>query len=82
MVERLAELLRRKDFVLDGSGGRLFDIGAPILDRLVQWMCWRNPMRELEFDGRVLGRSGAGREHEPEKNRSAAHQHPAHCFLQ
>ena len=36
MVERLAELLRRKDLVFDGSAGGLFDIGAPVLDRLLQ----------------------------------------------
>src|SRR5262249_2642378 len=80
MIERLAELLRGEDLVLDSSPGRAFDVGAPVFDRLLQRMGRGNPMRQLELDGLVFGKRRSGRERKAEKHRSAARQHPAHGF--
>ena len=61
MVEGLAELLRRIDLVLDGAAGGLLDRGAPFLERLLQRMRRRHPVRQLELEGLVLGEAGGGR---------------------
>src|SRR5208282_125610 len=83
MVKRLAELLRRIDFVFDGAAGIVLDRGAPILHRLLQRMRWRHPMRQLELEGLVLGRGRADSECEA-KHREAAKRswaRPAHEAL-
>src|SRR5262245_17900687 len=54
MVERLAELLAREDFNFHGAAGILFDRGPPLLQRLLQRMLRRDPMRQLEFERFVL----------------------------
>ena len=80
MVERLAELLRRKHLVLDGAAGGLLDRGAPVLDRLLQRMRRRHPVRQLQLEGLVLRRGGADPERQAEQ-RKAAELHPAHPVL-
>ena len=60
MVERLAELLRRKDRDLDRAVRRLGDIVRPFLGRLGQRVRGRNPERQPEVDLLVLGQRGDG----------------------
>ncbi len=47
MVECLAELLRRIDFICDRSVRGLLDVVGPVLDGLLQRMRRRHPVREL-----------------------------------
>ena len=74
MVERLAELLRRKDLVCDGAAGGFLDVGAPVLDCLLQRMRRRYPVRQLELEllvvGRLLRRRGADPKRKSEDSRT------------
>ena len=58
VVERFAELLRRKHLGFDRSVRRLLDGCAPLLHRLLQRMRGRNPVRELELEGFLLRERG------------------------
>jgi hypothetical protein len=65
MVERLAQLLRRVDLVPDGAVRRLLDRGAPLLQRLLQRVRRRHPVRQLEVERLLLSACGRrGRERE------------------
>ena len=77
MVERLAELLRGIDLVLDGAVRSLLDRSAPVLHRLLQRMRRRHPVRQLQLEGLVLRCGRADTERQAE-NRQAAKLHPAH----
>src|SRR5450759_1588067 len=55
MVEGLAELLGGIDLVFDGAAGVLLHGGAPFFQRLLQRVRRRHPVRELEFEGFILG---------------------------
>src|SRR3984957_18192599 len=57
VIERLAELLRRIDAGFDGAARGLFDRGAPILQRLLQRMRCRHPMRYLQLESLFLRKS-------------------------
>ena len=83
MVERLAELLRRKDLVGDGAVRGFLDVGAPVLDCLLQRMRRRHPVRQLQFDFLVVGFvSCAGTVAIPNINaRTAAPQNPSRRIL-
>jgi hypothetical protein len=54
MIERLAELLGRKHFRLDGAARILLDRGGPVFQRLLQRMRGRHPVRDLQLEGLVL----------------------------
>ena len=55
MVEGLAELLRRINFVMQRAAGCLLDRGAPVFQRLLQRMRGGHPVRQLELEGLFLG---------------------------
>src|SRR6266404_5818962 len=57
MVEGLAELLRRIDLVFERAVRGLLDRGAPFLEGLLQRMRGRDPVRQLELEGLVLGQA-------------------------
>src|SRR5688572_27402569 len=70
MVERLAELLRRIDLVLDGAVRGLLDRSAPIFQCLLQRMARRHPVRELELEAAVLSGGAASGECGHERGRA------------
>ena len=79
VVERLTQLLCRKDFVGDGSVRGFLNIVAPVLDRLLQRMRRRHPVRDFQIDGLVLRARGADAkaqrgEHAGYQVTNAAHQ--------
>ena len=75
MVERLAELLRGIDLVLDGAARGLLDRGTPVFQRLLQRMRRRHPVRELELEGLVLRGGHAGRKAEGRAERDDLSSH-------
>src|ERR1043165_7663237 len=60
MVERLVELLRGKHLRLDGAVRGLLDRAAPVLERLLQRMRRRHPVRQAQLKGLVLRGRGGG----------------------
>src|SRR3974390_903553 len=70
MVERLAELLRGVDLVMDRAAGILFDRRAPILQRLLQRMRRRYPMRNFQIEGLLLRKRPAAKCERCGENRS------------
>ena len=75
MVERLAELLRRKDLDLDRAVRGLVDRCGPGFRRRDASDARRHPVREAQLDRLVLRERGAG-----EQQRGGKRSHSQHVF--
>src|SRR5262245_33880026 len=80
MVEGLAELLGRKDLVLQAAARSLLDRRPPVLQRLLQGMGGRHPVRELELVRLVLGLGlkGSVKGRPGERNKKSSQRALAH----
>src|SRR5277367_2895831 len=77
VIERLAVLLCRIDAGFDGAARGLLDRGAPILQRLLQGMRCRHPMRYLQLEGFFLRRSRSRADGQQQGQQGFSHRSPS-----
>src|SRR3984957_9948589 len=77
VIERLAELLCRINARFDGAARGLLDRGAPILQRLLQGMRCRHPMRYLQLEGFFLRNSRSRADSQQQGQQGLSHRSPS-----